>query len=122
MGLSVGLTFLGSANCIAFEFITNSLVCFKTLHSYISHVIFSSLQVLSEEQPKPTSRWLGKTNFVETRSFWQIFRSFDRMWSFFVLSLQVLLLLFHHSNYIPSRFANDEFPISLSGIDNYGLS
>lgn len=33
--------------------------------------------------------WLGKTNFVEIRSFWQIFRSFDRMWSFFILSLQV---------------------------------
>ena len=34
-------------------------------------------------------QWLGKTNFVEIRSFWQIFRSFDRMWSFFILSLQV---------------------------------
>lgn len=31
----------------------------------------------------------GKVNFVELRSFWHIFRSFDRMWSFFILALQV---------------------------------
>jgi callose synthase len=34
-------------------------------------------------------RWVGKVNFVEIRSFWHIFRSFDRMWSFFILCLQV---------------------------------
>lgn len=34
-------------------------------------------------------RWKAKINFVEIRSFWHIFRSFDRMWSFFILSLQV---------------------------------
>jgi callose synthase len=33
--------------------------------------------------------WMGKVNFVEIRSFWHIFRSFDRMWSFLILSLQV---------------------------------
>jgi len=31
----------------------------------------------------------GKSNFVETRTFWHIFRSFDRMWTFFILGLQV---------------------------------
>ncbi|URE04737.1 callose synthase [Musa troglodytarum] len=30
----------------------------------------------------------GKSNFVETRTFWNIFRSFDRMWTFYVLALQ----------------------------------
>lgn len=40
-----------------------------------------------EENCEPM--WLGKTNFVEIRSFWQIFRSFDRMWSFYILCLQV---------------------------------
>jgi callose synthase len=44
----------------------------------------------SDENPEKNERqWLGKTNFVEIRSFWQIFRSFDRMWSFYILSLQV---------------------------------
>jgi len=31
----------------------------------------------------------GKSNFVETRTFWHIFRSFDRLWTFFILGLQV---------------------------------
>ncbi|CAM8876273.1 unnamed protein product [Rhodiola kirilowii] len=31
----------------------------------------------------------GKSNFVETRSFWHIFRSFDRLWTFYILALQV---------------------------------
>lgn len=36
-------------------------------------------------------RWIGKINFVEIRSFWHLFRSHDRMWSFFILCLQVIL-------------------------------
>lgn len=31
----------------------------------------------------------GKSNFVETRTFWNIFRSFDRLWTFYILALQV---------------------------------
>jgi hypothetical protein len=31
----------------------------------------------------------GKTFFVEVRTFWHIFRSFDRMWAFYILGLQV---------------------------------
>ena len=36
-------------------------------------------------------RWIGKTNFVEIRSLWHVFRSFDRMWSFYILCLQVIV-------------------------------
>ncbi|KAK1360594.1 hypothetical protein POM88_045068 [Heracleum sosnowskyi] len=43
------------------------------------------LNHLIYEGRKP--KWLGKTNFVEVRSFWKIFRSFDRMWSFLILSV-----------------------------------
>eukprot|EP00250_Pteridium_aquilinum_P011201 c19900_g1_i1 orf=712-6561(-) len=39
------------------------------------------------------SFWVGKTNFVEVRSFLHIFRSFDRMWSFFVMSLQAMTIV-----------------------------
>ncbi|KAK4256006.1 hypothetical protein QN277_008927 [Acacia crassicarpa] len=49
---------------------------------------------ISDECHKP--QWLGKTNFVEIRSFWQIFRSFDRMWSFFILSLQTIIIVACH--------------------------
>ncbi|KAI5647696.1 hypothetical protein M9H77_33701 [Catharanthus roseus] len=38
-------------------------------------------------------RWMGKINFVEIRTFWHIFRSFDRMWSFFILSLQAMIII-----------------------------
>jgi hypothetical protein len=31
----------------------------------------------------------GKTFFVEIRTFWHLFRSFDRMWAFYILGLQV---------------------------------
>ncbi|CDP06081.1 unnamed protein product [Coffea canephora] len=41
-------------------------------------------------------KWLGKTNFVEIRSFWQIFRSFDRMWSFLILCLQAMIIMASH--------------------------
>ncbi|OWM88549.1 hypothetical protein CDL15_Pgr002316 [Punica granatum] len=47
-----------------------------------------------EEHREP--KWLGKTNFVEVRSFWQIFRSFDRMWSFFILALQAMIIMACH--------------------------
>ncbi|KAI6687102.1 hypothetical protein NL676_023930 [Syzygium grande] len=47
-----------------------------------------------EEYREP--KWLGKTNFVEIRSFWQIFRSFDRMWSFLILILQAMIIMACH--------------------------
>ncbi|CAN4114062.1 unnamed protein product [Withania somnifera] len=40
-----------------------------------------------------TDRWLGKVNFVEIRSYLHIFRSFDRMWSFFILCLQAMIII-----------------------------
>ncbi|CAL0327582.1 unnamed protein product [Lupinus luteus] len=39
------------------------------------------------------SRRTGKSYFVETRSFWHIFRSFDRVWTFYLLGLQVMVIL-----------------------------
>ncbi|KAF7836581.1 putative callose synthase 8 [Senna tora] len=48
----------------------------------------------SDECHEP--QWLGKTNFVEIRSFWQLFRSFDRMWSFFIISLQATIIMACH--------------------------
>ncbi|GJZ43539.1 callose synthase 5, partial [Tanacetum coccineum] len=36
---------------------------------------------------------LGKSYFVEARSFWHTFRSFDRMWTFFTLALQIMIII-----------------------------
>ncbi|KAH7445509.1 hypothetical protein KP509_01G012300 [Ceratopteris richardii] len=52
---------------------------------------------LMSRQGKPAAGgkrpWIGKTNFVEERSFWHVFRSFDRMWSFFILALQAMVII-----------------------------
>ncbi|KAB1210572.1 Callose synthase 5 [Morella rubra] len=39
------------------------------------------------------SRSTGKSYFVETRTFWHIFRSFDRLWTFYILALQGMIIL-----------------------------
>lgn len=65
----------------------------------LAHITFydpeSFLWFISFQETKfhPNDHWTGKINFVEIRSFWHIFRSFDRMWSFFILSLQVIVFL-----------------------------
>ncbi|XP_042472320.1 putative callose synthase 8 [Zingiber officinale] len=55
-------------------------------------------QNTAEEMPTTfsTQKWVGKTNFVEIRSFWHLFRSFDRMWTFLVLALQVMIIMAWH--------------------------
>ncbi|KAL3630114.1 Callose synthase 5 [Castilleja foliolosa] len=42
-------------------------------------------------QKKPGN--LGKSFFAETRTFWHIFRSFDRLWTFLILALQVMIII-----------------------------
>uniref|UniRef100_A0A0E0JXY2 1,3-beta-glucan synthase n=1 Tax=Oryza punctata TaxID=4537 RepID=A0A0E0JXY2_ORYPU len=58
----------------------------------------SQLPAVPPQTTSDTSqqKWLGKTNFVEVRSFWHIFRSFDRMWTLLVLGLQVLIIMAWH--------------------------
>ncbi|WOH13573.1 hypothetical protein DCAR_0833083 [Daucus carota subsp. sativus] len=34
-------------------------------------------------------KWIGKTGFVEQRSFWNLFRSFDKLWIMLILFFQV---------------------------------
>ncbi|XP_024979448.1 putative callose synthase 8 [Cynara cardunculus var. scolymus] len=50
----------------------------------------------SNVEDKKERKWLGKTNFVEFRSFWHVFRSFDRMWAFLILSLQAMIIMACH--------------------------
>ncbi|CAN1827742.1 Callose synthase 1 [Linum perenne] len=54
------------------------------------------------------NRWIGKVNFVEIRSFWHIFRSFDRLWSFFILCLQAMIIIaWNGSGDLSSAFSGD---------------
>ncbi|XBH82000.1 hypothetical protein VPH35_107468 [Triticum aestivum] len=50
-------------------------------------------QTNGEHRPAGNDHWMGKVNFVEIRSFWHIFRSFNRMWSFLILSLQAMVIV-----------------------------
>ncbi|CAK8540523.1 unnamed protein product [Lathyrus sativus] len=47
----------------------------------------------NDDKPPNRDGWVGKVNFVEIRSFWHLFRSFDRMWSFFILCLQAMIII-----------------------------
>ncbi|XP_010269904.1 PREDICTED: callose synthase 12-like [Nelumbo nucifera] len=42
---------------------------------------------------KGKSKGVGKTGFVEQRSFWNIFRSFDRLWIMHILFLQAAIIV-----------------------------
>ncbi|XP_011624302.2 callose synthase 5 [Amborella trichopoda] len=55
----------------------------------------SASQGRHASQKKPEKR-TGKSNFVETRTFWHIFRSFDRMWTFYILALQAMIIIAWH--------------------------
>ncbi|XP_065633564.1 callose synthase 2 [Quercus suber] len=68
-----------------------------------------------DEKPYTGSKWIGKTGFVEIRSFWQIFRSFDRMWSFYILCLQAMVIIASNgSGKLTSIFEGDVFKKVLS--------
>nr|XP_025887034.1 LOW QUALITY PROTEIN: callose synthase 2 [Solanum lycopersicum] len=61
------------------------------------------------------NHWMGKINFVETRSFWHIFRSFDRMWGFFILCLQAMIIIaWNGSGNLGSIFEGDVFKSVMS--------
>ncbi|CAN1759004.1 Callose synthase 7 [Linum perenne] len=55
-----------------------------------------------------------KTNFVEVRTFWHLYRSFDRMWIFFILAFQAMLIIAWNSGSLAGIFDPDVFRSVLS--------
>lgn len=49
-------------------------------------------------------RRASKTNFVEVRTFLHMFRSFDRMWAFFILGFQVMVAFVPAQKFLCSFF------------------
>ncbi|KAF6143679.1 hypothetical protein GIB67_021689 [Kingdonia uniflora] len=49
--------------------------------------------IQGRQAPHKKSESTGKSYFVETRTFWHIFRSFDRMWTFYILALQAMIIV-----------------------------
>ncbi|KAL8241403.1 hypothetical protein R6Q59_014757 [Mikania micrantha] len=66
-------------------------------------------------KPIGKHRRAAKVNFVEIRSYWHVFRSFDRMWSFFILCLQAMIIVAWNGDGNPARiFDPDVFKKVLS--------
>ncbi|MFS7983818.1 putative 1,3-beta-glucan synthase [Helianthus anomalus] len=60
-------------------------------------------------------RRAAKVNFVEIRSYWHVFRSFDRMWSFFILCLHAMIIVaWNGDGNLTSIFESDVFKKVLS--------
>ncbi|KAM0054076.1 putative 1,3-beta-glucan synthase [Helianthus debilis subsp. tardiflorus] len=60
-------------------------------------------------------RRAAQVNFVEIRSYWHVFRSFDTMWSFFILCLQAMIIVAWNGDGNPtSIFESDVFKKVLS--------
>ncbi|CAL5051430.1 unnamed protein product [Urochloa decumbens] len=64
---------------------------------------------------KVSTKSTGKINFVETRTFWHIFRSFDRMWTFYILALQAMLI-FAWNDYSVTQILQKDLLYSLSSV------
>lgn len=60
-------------------------------------------------------RRMPKTNFVEVRTFWHLYRSFNRMWMFFILAFQTMVIIaWDPSGSITAIFEEDVFISVLS--------
>ncbi|KAK4275935.1 hypothetical protein QN277_018945 [Acacia crassicarpa] len=67
-------------------------------------------QPLLNKDEEKGGPWMGKVNFVEIRTFWHVFRSFDRMWSFYILCLQAMIIIaWNGSCHLSSLFDGDVF-------------
>ncbi|KAE9611621.1 putative 1,3-beta-glucan synthase [Lupinus albus] len=62
----------------------------------------------NDNKPAMRNKWVGKVNFVEIRSFWHIFRSFDRMWRFFVICLQAMMIVAWNGSGDPTAILNGD--------------
>ncbi|PKA48277.1 Callose synthase 5 [Apostasia shenzhenica] len=58
---------------------------------------------------------MGKSNFVETRTFWHIFRSFDRLWTFYALALQAMVII-AWGGYTVNEILDKDFLYDISSI------
>ncbi|CAN6573895.1 unnamed protein product [Malus baccata var. baccata] len=63
-----------------------------------------------------------KTNFVEVRTFWHLYRSFDRMWIFLILAFQAMLIVaWSPSGSLTAFFDADVFRSVLSIFITYAF-
>ncbi|KAH7423735.1 hypothetical protein KP509_12G070800 [Ceratopteris richardii] len=79
--------------------------CFKQLSWPLKQS--SSYLVAPNKNRRRNSRPIGKTGFVEQRSFWNIFRSFDHLWISLILMLQAMMILAFNGDGLPWHVLRD---------------
>ncbi|KAK9153262.1 hypothetical protein Sjap_000742 [Stephania japonica] len=91
-----------SARCFELEWPMNQNSDFfvQSVETHLKNPHLLSHNQFTDGKRKP------KTNFVEIRTFWHLFRSFDRMWIFFILALQVMIIIAWSGS--PAKFFNDD--------------
>ncbi|MBA0815342.1 hypothetical protein Gohar_021099 [Gossypium harknessii] len=62
----------------------------QIFHVGLELMFVYSLQILEQFSD---GWWKSKINFVEVRTYWQVYRSFDRMWVFFIMALQAMIIV-----------------------------
>ncbi|KAK3183402.1 hypothetical protein Dsin_030688 [Dipteronia sinensis] len=71
----------------------------------------------AHERPNqvPAGKRKPKTNFVEARTFWHLYRSFDRMWIFLIMAFQAMIIIaWSSSGSLAAFFEEDVFRSVLS--------
>uniref|UniRef100_A0A0D9V1R5 1,3-beta-glucan synthase n=1 Tax=Leersia perrieri TaxID=77586 RepID=A0A0D9V1R5_9ORYZ len=67
--------------------------------AFLQLVIQPIFTVMQQQHDRVITRHrIPKTNFVEVRTFLHLFRSFDRMWAFFILAFQAMVIIAWSNN------------------------
>ncbi|XP_047947966.1 callose synthase 7-like [Salvia hispanica] len=74
------------------------------------------IKPVNKENNKAVGKRKPKTNFVELRTFWHLYRSFDRMWIFFILALQAMIIIAWHQRISSNALFDDNVLQSVSSI------
>ncbi|KAG5520395.1 hypothetical protein RHGRI_033092 [Rhododendron griersonianum] len=62
--------------------------------SFLRDVVVPIYEVIRKGRNQVTSgKRKPKTNFVEIRTFWHLYRSFDRLWIFFIVAFQAMVIV-----------------------------
>ncbi|KAL8495893.1 hypothetical protein ACS0TY_019858 [Phlomoides rotata] len=92
-----------------------SVNCFRLGWPMRADADFFCIHIDADRTEEKGDRWIGKINFVEIRSFWHIFRSYDRMWSFYILALQAMIIIaWNGTGNVGDIFEGDVFKKVLS--------
>ncbi|KAK4487157.1 hypothetical protein RD792_006474 [Penstemon davidsonii] len=84
--------------------------------SFLREVVTPIYEVLLKGNKQAVGKRKPKTNFAEVRTFWHLYRSFDRMWIFYILALQAMIIIAWHQRVSANVFFDDDVVRSVLSI------